>query len=172
MSVVGRWKTLAGLALLLLGVLALTGCGGTSHAATTTADVPAETHAGRHDISDTRFLSPGHPLVRMRVYSPESLMWQTVWVQRDGAGVLTTLIGEQVGARQRPFQLPLRQTALLRRLVAAARGVAPPRHPDPKATLYTLTISGEPSENVQGSMAKPLAGLVNFLSGLTLTYCC
>lgn len=173
MYLVRRRKNLAGA---LLAVLALAGCGGatraTAPARTTTADVPAESHASRHDISDTRFLNPGRPLVRMRQYSPESLMWQTVWVKSDGSGVLTTLIGEQVGARQRPFTLPPGQAALLRRLVAAARGVAPPRHPDVKATLYTLTISGERSENVQGAMAKPLAALVSFLSGLTLTYCC
>jgi len=99
-------------------------------------------------------------------------MWQTVWVKSDGSGVLTTLIGEQVGARQRPFRLPAGQAGLLRRLVTAARGVPPPRHTDPKATLYTLAISGKPSENVQGAMAAPLAALVNFLSGLMLNYCC
>jgi hypothetical protein len=164
--------------ILALFALALAGCGSSSRSAAShtvsspTAGVPAEAHAGKHDVSDTRFLNPGRPLVRMRSYSPESLMWQTVWVTRDGSGVLTTLIGEQVGARQRPFHLSAAQAQLLRRLVGAARGVSPPRHPNPKATLYTLAISGKPSENVQGAMARPLAALVNFLSGLMLDYCC
>jgi hypothetical protein len=159
---------------LALLVFVLAGCGSSSEPVTSgaTAGVPAEAHASKHDVSDTRFLNPGRPLVRMRSYSPESLMWQTVWVRRDGSGVLTTLIGEQVGARQRPFQLSSVQAQQLRRLVAAARGVSPPRHTDPKATLYTLAISGKPSENVQGAMARPLAALVNFLSGLMQGYCC
>lgn len=165
-----RWGARA----LLLLALVLAGCGNSSQSPTrsATADAPAEAHAGKHDVSDTRFLSPGRPLVRMRSYSPESLMWQTVWVRGDGSGVLTTLIGEQVGARQRPFQLSARQAGQLRRLVAAARGVSPPRHTDPKATLYTLAISGRPSENVQGAAARPLAALVNFLGALMLNYCC
>lgn len=87
--------------------------------------------------------------------------------------MLTTLIGEISGARRTWFQLSAPQTARLRRLVAAARSM-PPSRPGiaPRAELYTLHISGERSENIQGPMARPLASLVNYLSGLMLTYCC
>ena len=112
-------------------------------------------------------------MVMMRQFSPESLMWQTVEVGDNGAGVLITLIGEQVGAVRTPFRLAPARAALLRRLVAGARSVEPPpQGAAPRATLYTLHIRGEPGENLQGPMRRPLARLVGFLSGLMLRYCC
>jgi hypothetical protein len=108
----------------------------------------------------------------MRQYSPESLLWQTVSVRADGAGLLTTLIGEISGAVHRSFQLPAQQAAVLRRLVAAARRSHPPPTTDPLAELYRLHISGLPSANIEGRMPTALAELIHFLSGLMLTYCC
>ncbi|MBV9004504.1 MAG: hypothetical protein JO181_07575, partial [Solirubrobacterales bacterium] len=84
-----------------------------------------------------------------------------------------TLIGEIAGARRTWFQLPAGQTARLRRLVADARGVPPPRPGiAPRAELYTLHIADSRSENIQGPMRRPLASLISYLSGLMLTYCC
>jgi hypothetical protein len=109
----------------------------------------------------------------MRAYSPASLLWQTVSVRRDGLGLLTTLIGETVGAKRRSFQLPPSQAMLVRTLVARARSVRPPlAGVAPRDTLYTLHIAGAAPKNVQGPMRRPLRALVNFLSGLMLTYCC
>jgi hypothetical protein len=108
----------------------------------------------------------------MRQYSPESLLWQTVSVRADGAGQLTTLIGEISGAVRKSFQLPPEQAAVLRRLVAAAPRSHPPQTTDPRAELYTLHISRLPSANIEGRMPGALAALVHFLSGLMLTYCC
>ena len=38
--------------------------------------------------------------------------------------------------------------------------------------LYTLHIPGEAPTSFEGPMPKRLGALVNFLDGLTLTYCC
>lgn len=111
-------------------------------------------------------------LVTMREYSPESLLWQTVSVSSNGAAVLTTLIGEQTGATQKPFRLSPRQAATLRRLVAGARTVTPPRPSDPHAVLYTLHIAGLPAENLQGRTPQALTALTDFLSDLMLSQCC
>jgi hypothetical protein len=109
----------------------------------------------------------------MRQYSPESLLWQTVSVRRNGSGVLTTLIGESVGAERKAVQLPAVQTAHLRTLVTHAESVRPPRPGiAPRATLYTLHIAGRPAENIQGPARPPLHALVAFLSGVMFTYCC
>jgi hypothetical protein len=111
-------------------------------------------------------------VVTMRQYSPESLMWQTVSIDGNGTGVLTSLIAEISGAVRRSFHLPAPQAARLRRLLGAARRAPSPRGRDPRAELYTLHISGEPTAAIQGSMPKPLRALVSYLSGLMLTYCC
>ena len=107
----------------------------------------------------------------MRRFSPVSLMWQTVFVQPDGRGLLTSLIGETGGAPHRAFRLPASQLATLRRLIAGARSVKP-RPSRPGDYLYTLHIPGEAQFSFEGPMPSRLSALINFLDGLTLTYCC
>jgi hypothetical protein len=48
---------------------------------------------------------PANAIVSMRRFSPVSPMWQTIFVQPDGHGLLTSRIGETGGAPHRPFQL-------------------------------------------------------------------
>jgi hypothetical protein len=108
----------------------------------------------------------------MRQYSPESLLWQAVSIDSNGKARLTTLIGEIAGAVRKSFRLPPVQVARLHRLVRDARGAqASPVH-NLQAELYSLYIAGQPSEVIEGKMPKRLEALVNYLSGLMLTYCC
>lgn len=159
----------------LVPVLAILGCGGgvrpSDHVPTRMSTAGATT--GTSTTGAVAFAAPPAALVTMRQYSPESLLWQTVSVKANGAAVLTTLIGEQVGAIRKSFQLPAPEAARLRRLVAGARSVRPPPPGiAPRDVLYTLHISRGPAENIQGPMHGRLAALVHLLSGLMFTYCC
>lgn len=159
------------LALAVAGVVS--GCGGSSGTSThtvTRATVAPKRAARSPKLRDYSFRTDA--LVTMRQYSPESLLWQSVSINAQGAAVLTTLIGEETGALRKDFQLPAGQAASLRRLVAGARTVRAPRPNDPHATLYTLHIAGEPAANLQGHTPAPLTALVTFLSNLMLHYCC
>ena len=108
----------------------------------------------------------------MRQFSPQSLLWQAISIQPDGHVLLTTIIGEIAGAQRRRLTLPPSQTAKLRRLVAAARRVAPPRPHNPQAQLYTLTLPGLPAESLQGTTPPALTALTGYLSGLMFNDCC
>ncbi len=158
--------------------LVIAGCGGAGHTSsretsTAASTAAVQTSTAASTAAAAAFASGPPALVTMREYSPESLLWQLVSVKPNGAAMLTTLIGEISGARRTWFHLPAGQDAQLHRLVAGARGVPPPRPGTaPRAELYTLHIAGERSENIQGPMPRPLASLVNYLSGLMLTYCC
>jgi hypothetical protein len=151
----------------LASILLVAGCGGSSGRRTRTASTTAVT-----DTQTAGYAVERSALVTMRQFSPESLLWQEVSLAPDGAGVLTTLIGEVSGATRKDFRLPARQGALMRRLVARARTVAPPARSNPRAELYTLYITGEPSANIQGPARKPLAALIDYLSSLMMNYCC
>jgi hypothetical protein len=160
-------------------VIMVAACGsGASHssgpptAAATSAPQASSASEPSASGSETHFSFRSDALVTMREYSPESLLWQTVSVNANGAAVLTTLIGEQTGATQKSFQLSARQAAALRRLVAGARTVRPPRPNDPRATLYTLHIAGLPAENLEGRTPPRLTALATFLANLMLTECC
>jgi len=155
-----------------VSLLVATACGGSGRPATRSTTSPATT---RRPARNTAFLRPASALVSMRQYSPQSLIWQTVWVNATGAGVVTTLVGETVGATQKRFQLSVAQAAHLRQLVAAARAAQPPAaggSPTGPGYIYTLHIAGRPTLNIQGATAEPLSALVDFLNGLMLTYCC
>lgn len=161
----------------VLAGLALAGCGTHTKSSTsarrTTAATPT-TAASAHTASPQahKFIPPpANAIVAMRRFSPVSLMWQTVFVQPDGHGLLTSLIGETGGAPHRPFQLSASQLAKLRRLIAAAKSVKPGPS-KPGDYLYTLHIPGEAQISFEGPMPGRLRALVNFLDGLTLTYCC
>jgi hypothetical protein len=110
-------------------------------------------------------------MVTMRALA-KSMLWQTVFVRRDGQGMLTTLIGEVGGALQKPFQLSAGQLVKLRGLIAQARPIPPPKNYAIGPDLYTLHVSGQPAENLSGQLPRPLAALVQFLGNLMLTYCC
>ena len=145
----------------------------TARATSTTPSTAHATSTSTASAAASAFASGPPALVTMREYSPESLLWQLVSVKPNGAAMLTTLIGEISGARRTWFRLPAGQTARLRRLVAGARSVPPPRPGiAPRAELYTLHIADSRSENIQGPMRRQLASLVSYLSGLMLTYCC
>lgn len=162
----------------VLGVMvAACGSGASHSSAPPTAAATSAPHASSASEpaasgSEAHFSFRSDALVTMREYSPASLLWQTVSVNENGAAVLTTLIGEQTGATQKSFQLSARQAAALRRLVAGARTVRPPRPNDPHAMLYTLHIAGLPGENLEGRTPPRLTALVTFLGNLMLTECC
>lgn len=159
--------------------LALASCGSTATPRTVTrvtnasdgpaaASVTARKAAAR---AHTFVPPPANAIVSMRRFSPESLMWQTVFVRPDGSGLLTSLIGETAGAPHRAFQLSAHQLATLRRLIAAARSSrAGPGRPGPY--LYTLHLPGKATMSLEGPMPARLRALLDFLDGLTLTYCC
>jgi len=136
---------------------------------TTTADATENTTAA---VQAHKFIPPpANAIVSMRRFSPVSLMWQTVFVQPAGNGLLTTLIGEIGGAPHRAFRLTAGQLAILRRLIAAARSVKPgPSTAGPY--LYSLHIAGEKPVSMEGPLPSRLNQLVNFLNDLMLTYCC
>lgn len=162
-----RPRTLA----VAVAALTLGGCGGTTrvagHASTVPRGASAATASGAGDYSDVR-----GSLVWMRQYSPESLMWQTVSVDRSGRGELTTLIGEISGAERTPFRIAPGQVTVLRRLLARSRGAHIPSRHNLRATLYTLHVSGHPSVILQGRIPRRMQPLVRFLTGLMVTYCC
>jgi hypothetical protein len=156
------------LTLVLLLALILTGCGA---AARTTSTI----RSGLRVRAPKVFVHvPGQALVAMRQYDAKSLLWQTIFVRRDGSGVLTTLIGEIGGAPQRSFQLPSGELTSLRRLIEAVRANGHGSGSDAleDGFVYSLHIEGLPSQNAGGAAPKPVAKLIDFLSGLTLTYCC
>ena len=107
----------------------------------------------------------------MRWFSPVSLMWQTIFVEPDGHGLLTSLVGETAGAPHRGFQLSAAQLARLRGLIASAKSVKP-RPSKAGDYLYTLHIPGEAQMSFEGPMPRRLSALVDYLDGLTLAYCC
>jgi hypothetical protein len=161
----------------LLAGLALVGCGANGKpravARTTTASVPTPVLPTQPASARAHtFISPpADAIVTMRRFSPVSLMWQSIFVQPDGHGLLTSLIGETAGAPHRAFRLSASQLATLRRLIAAAKSVKP--GPSKSGDyLYTLHIPGEAQFSFEGPMPRRLTALVNFLDGLTLTYCC
>jgi hypothetical protein len=150
-------------------VLALAACGGGGTSSytrsTTIVSVPATI---RHRAVFAR--PPADTLVTMRQIATSGL-WQTVFVRRNGQGVLTSLIGEISGALQRQFKLPPPQLSMLRRLIAGAPSTPPPQGAA-GPEIYTLHISGRAAENLSGPLPEPLAALVQFLSNLMLKYCC
>jgi hypothetical protein len=163
-----RWATVAGvISVGLIVALVACGCGSaSSHTRSNTIVSAPETI--RHRAVFAR--PPADTLVTMRQIATSGL-WQTVFVRRNGQGVLTSLIGEISGAPQRSFKLPPDQLSMLRRLIASAPSTAPLREivgPE----IYTLHVSGRAAENLSGPLPKPLAALVGFLSNLMLTYCC
>jgi hypothetical protein len=122
-------------------VLAVAACGSAStqsHTRMTTIVRAAPTT--RHKAVFLR--PPADTIVQMRQLA-RSLLWQTVFVRRNGQGVLTSLMGEIGGAPQRSFRLPPDQLAKLRRLIAAARTIPPPADETMGAELYTLHIPGD-----------------------------
>jgi hypothetical protein len=158
-----------GLTLCVVLVLGLAGCGAGGRLSATTSTTtpnPPPPHRARRFVS-----TPANALVTMRRLSPKSLMWQTLFVRRDGSGVLTSLIGEISGAPQRPFRLSGTQLARLHHLVAAARPVRA-RSSGSGDFLYTLSISGAPASSLEGQMPRQLSALVGYLGGLMTTYCC
>lgn len=164
-------------ALCLLAALGLAGCGAKAASRTvtrsSTAVVPTPVLPTQPASAQAhKFIPPpADAIVTMRRFSPVSLTWQSVFVEPNGYGLLTSLIGETAGAPHRAFQLPATQLARLRRLIAGARSV----RPGPSRAgdyLYTLHIHGEAQFSFEGPIPKRLAALVNFLDGLTLTYCC
>ena len=157
-------------ALLVASVAVLAGCGGSAPGHTRTATTSTSATTTTAQTADYEIESSA--LVTMRQFSPESLLWQTVSLSPSGRGVLTTLIGEVSGAIRKPFRLPARQARILRQLVALARTVKPPAQSDPRAELYTLYITGQPSANIEGRAPKRLTSLIHFLAGLMMTYCC
>ena len=159
--------------------LALVSCGGAANSRsatrpTTAAAGPAAASLATRKAAvraHTFIPPPANAIVSMRRFSPVSLMWQTVFVRPDGSGLLTSLIGETAGAPHRSFRLSSHQLATLRRLIATARSVKPgPSRPGP--FLYTLHLPGEATMSLEGPMPKRIGALLNFLDGLTLTYCC
>lgn len=156
----------------LLAGFFLVGCGATARRPTVTrqttiSEAPQVRAARAHTFTPP----PANAIVSMRRFSPTSLMWQTIFVRPNGTGLLTTLIGEEAGAPHRSFQLSPRQLTSLRRLIEAA-GPAKPGPGKPGPYIYTLHFPGKPALSLEGPMPKPLGALVNFLDGLTLTYCC
>lgn len=161
----------SGIACLLVGVT-LASCGATAHPRTVTRLTTTSASARTAAVRAHKFIPPpANAIVSMRRFSPQSLMWQTIFVRPDGSGLLTTLIGETAGAPHRAFQLSASQLATLRRLIAGARS-ARPGPGKPAAYFYTLRIPGKAQMGLEGPMPKRLGALVNFLDALTLTYCC
>jgi hypothetical protein len=159
--------------LVLALVPTLASCGDNGKARSVTRDTTASAGAKMTASAQphTFIPPPADAIVTMRRFSPVSLMWQSVFVQPDGNGLLTSLIGETAGAPHRRFHLSARQLATLRRLITAAKPVktGPSSRGD---YLYTLHIAGEASVSFEGSMPTRLRQLVDFLSALMLTYCC
>jgi hypothetical protein len=157
-------------AALLALTAALAGCG--AHTPTPTSAV----RPGPPVRTPKVFVSsPGtHELVWLHLYNYKSLMWQTIFVRRDGSGELTSLIGEIAGAPQRAFRLPAGQLGALRRLVDAARAPSAGTSTAPlqDGYVFSLHIAGRPSENDGGRAPRPVAELIDFLSGLAFSYCC
>ncbi len=173
-----RWVALV----VALGLLA--GCGG-SHAPLTASTGSSATTASRAATVSARASVTAHAaatnpaysylpgaLVTMRQFSPQSLLWQTISIQPNGRGLLTTLIGEISGAVRRHFELSAAQKVTVSRLAVTAARVAPSTSHDPRAELYTLTLRGRPAENLQGEMPPALSALTRYLSGLMTSYCC
>jgi hypothetical protein len=98
-------------------------------------------------------------------------MWQSIFIRRDGTGVLTSLVGEISGAPQRPFRLPRGQFVKLRRLIAGARTARRGAN-RPGDYIYSLHIAGQPPLGLEGPMPRQLSSLVGFLGNLMLSYCC
>jgi hypothetical protein len=158
----------------LLIALTLASCGGSDkppvqRAQTTTAD--ATTTPTARAQAHTFVPPPANAIVYMRRFSPVSLMWQTIFVQPNGRGLLTSLIGETAGAPHRAFRLSASELVALRRLLAAARAVKPgPSKAGPY--LYSLHIAGEAPFSMEGPIPTRLNHLVNYLGDLMLNYCC
>jgi hypothetical protein len=159
----------------------LASCGGNGEARAVTrhrtapAEVPSTTSAQARTTASaqphTFIPPPADAIVTMRRFSPVSLMWQVVFVEPDGNGLLTSLIGETAGAPHRRFHLSMGQLATLRRLIAAAKPVKPGPS-KPGDYLYTLHLAGEAPISFEGPIPGRLHQLVNFLGALMLTYCC
>jgi hypothetical protein len=160
-----------------LACLALVSCGAkdqpraTVRSSTTAVPTPVLAAPPASAHAHTFIPPPANAIVTMRRFSPVSLMWQTIFVQPNGHGLLTSLIGETAGAPHRAFRLSASQLATLRRLIARAKSVKPGPS-KPGDYLYTLHIPGEAQVSFEGPMPGRLRALVDFLDELTLTYCC
>jgi hypothetical protein len=169
-------RALVGTVCVLAG-FALASCGANAQphtvalSTTTAPPVAGAPSSAASKRAHTFIAPPADAIVTMRRFSPVSLMWQTIFVEPDGRGLLTSLIGETAGAPHRGFRLSPPQLARLRRLIAGARTVRPGPG-KPGDYLYTLHIRGEAQLSFEGPMPRRLSALVDYLDGLTLAYCC
>jgi hypothetical protein len=143
-----RALRLSGLAvaLPLLAVALLSGCGGSG---------PAPPAPRR----------PAGDLVFMKRLQPITMIWQSAAVRADGTGVTSDFVGER-SLVKRPVRLGAAALGHLRRAVGRVRGPVPHARGRPPRTamVYTVRLGGRALVAVGGHIPRPLAPIVRSLN--------
>jgi hypothetical protein len=115
--------------------------------------------------------APADALVQLK-QEPPGMVWQSIFVRPNGTGIVTTLVGEIVGAHQDPFRLSAAQFATLKRLIAATRTSAR-KSPAVNHTgyLFLLQLHGRSPSSFDGDTPTRYGALVRFLAGVMYVHC-